>query len=211
MILWEIYHLSWKIMTEQKIINNALHYILYILDPINHYPYHNINHTLDVYARVGYLTDKEQVFGEDKTDLLIAALFHDTGFTVQYMNNEKIGAQIARTYLLGIKYKESRIQKIERLILSTVLFSETHDILEEIIQDADLDNLGRKDCFIKTLLVRKELNTIAHMNISKRKWLEVSYNLIRTYQYRTVTAKWERTELKIINTQKLEEKITHKK
>lgn len=105
------------------------------------------------------------------------------------MNNEKIGAQIARTYLAGIKYKESRIQKIERLILSTVLFSETHDILEEIIQDADLDNLGRKDCFVKTLLVRKELNTVAHMNISKKKWLEVSYNLIRTYQYRTVTAK----------------------
>ena len=46
-------------MDEQKIINNVLHYILDLLDPINHYPYHNINHTLDVYTRVGHLTDKE--------------------------------------------------------------------------------------------------------------------------------------------------------
>lgn len=118
---------------------------------------------------------------------------------------------IARAYLENIRYPESRIRKIERLILATVLFSEAHDILEEIIQDADLDNLGRKDCFIKTLLVRKELNSIAHMNISKRKWLETSYNLIRSYSYRTATAKGERNEIKTINTQKLKEKIIIKK
>ncbi|NDK19387.1 HD domain-containing protein [Candidatus Gracilibacteria bacterium] len=194
-------------MDEQKIINNVLRYILNLLEPINHYPYHNINHTLDVYTRVGYLTDKEGIHGEDKTDLLIAALFHDTGFTVQYTNNERIGMQIARKYLENIQYEESRIQKIERLIFATVLFSEAHDILEGIIQDSDLDNLGRKDCFVKTLLVRKELNTIAHMKTPKRKWMEFSYNLIGTYQYRTSTARGERNEIKTINTQRLEKKI----
>ncbi len=198
-------------MNEQKIINNVLHYILDLLDPINHYPYHNINHTLDVYTRVWYLTDKEGVFWEDKTDLLIAALFHDTGFTVQYLDNEKIWMQIAREYLENIGYEENRIQKIERLILSTVLFSEAHDLLESIIQDADLDNLGRKDCFIKTLLVRKELNIIAHMDIPKTKWLEMSYNLIRKFSYKTATARWERNLLKTINTRKLKEKIDLKK
>jgi predicted metal-dependent HD superfamily phosphohydrolase len=160
---------------------------------------------------VGHLTDKEWIYGEDKTDLLIAALFHDTGFIVQYMNNEKIWMSIARNYLEQIWYNENRIQKIERLILATVLFSEAQDILEGIIQDADLDNLGRKDCFIKTLLVRKELNTVAHMNISKSKWLEASYNLIRTYRYRTSTAQWERENIQLMNIQKLEEKITLKK
>lgn len=118
---------------------------------------------------------------------------------------------IARKYLEKIWYPESRIQKIERLILATVLFSDAHDILEEIIQDADLDNLGRKDCFVKTLLVRKELNSIAHMNISKTKWLETSYNLIRSYKFRTATAKVDRNEIQTINTLKLQEKITPKK
>lgn len=176
-------------MDEQKTINDIIRHVLDLLDPINHYPYHNINHTLDVYSRVGHLVDKEGINGRDRTDLLIAALFHDTGFTVQYTANETIGASIARTYLEKISWEESRIQKIERLILSTVLFSEVHDILEGIIQDADVDNFGRKDCFVKTLLVRKELSMIAHMNIPKKKWLEMSYNLIRNYKFKTVTSR----------------------
>ncbi|EKD44613.1 MAG: metal-dependent phosphohydrolase [uncultured bacterium (gcode 4)] len=194
-------------MDEQKIINSALRYVLDLLDPINHYPYHNINHTLDVYTRVGYLCDKEGVGLEDKTDLLLAALFHDTGFTRQYNANEWIGAEIARRYLENINYPVKRIQKIERLIVATVLFAEAHDLLEGIIQDADLDNLGRKDCFIKTLLVRKELITIGHMELSKRKWLDFTYNLIRTYQYKTPTAQGERDALRLSNLKKLEQKI----
>lgn len=194
-------------MDEQKIINNTLRYVLDLLDPINHYPYHNINHTLDVYTRVWYLCDKEEVDSKDKTDLLIAALFHDTGFTKQYTANEWIGGAIARRYLENINYSEGRIQKIERLIGATVLFSEAHDLLEGIIQDADLDNLGRKDCFVKTLLVRKELITINHTNMPKRKWLEFTYNLIRNYRYKTLTAQWERNALRQSNLKKLEQKI----
>ncbi|MDP2103634.1 MAG: HD domain-containing protein [Candidatus Gracilibacteria bacterium] len=194
-------------MDEQKIINSALRYVLDLLDPINHYPYHNINHTLDVYTRVGYLCDKEGVRLEDKTDLLLAALFHDTGFTRRYTANEGIGAEIAKKYLENINYPVKRIQKIERLIVATVLFSEVHDLLEGIIQDADLDNLGRKDCFIKTLLVRKELITIGHMELSKQKWLDSTYNLLRTYQYKTPTAQRERNALRLSNLKKLEQKI----
>jgi len=84
---------------EQTAINKALHYVIDLLDPLNHYQYHNINHTLDVYSRAGYLCDKEFIGEEDKNDILIAALFHDTGFLVQYYQNEEIGAQMARNYL----------------------------------------------------------------------------------------------------------------
>jgi len=44
---------------EQTAINKALHYVIDLLDPLNHYQYHNINHTLDVYSRAGYLCDSE--------------------------------------------------------------------------------------------------------------------------------------------------------
>jgi HD superfamily phosphodiesterase len=126
---------------EQSIINRALHYVIDLLDLINHYQYHNINHTLDVYARAGYLCDKEFINEQDKNDVLIAALFHDTGFIEQYEKNEKIGAKIARKYLESIDWPEERIVNIERLIMATVLFSEPKNKLEQIMQDADLDNL----------------------------------------------------------------------
>lgn len=195
-------------MNEQKIINDAIRYVLDLLDPINHYPYHNINHTLDVYSRVGHLVDREWVGGKDRTDLLIAALFHDTGFTVQYSANETIGAAIARKYLESIWYEELRIQQVERLILCTVLFSPVTNILDKIIQDADVDNFWRKDCFVKTLLVRKELNIIANIDIPKQKWLEMSYNLIRKYKFKTVTSQWERNDMQSTNIQKLYSKIS---
>lgn len=194
-------------MDEQKIINSALRYVLDLLDPINHYPYHNINHTLDVYARVWYLCDKENIVGEDKTDLLLAALFHDTGFTRQYANNESISADIARCYLKNINFAPERIRKVERLIGATVLFSEAHDTPEGIMQDADLDNLGRKDYFVKSLLVRKELSVINHIDIPKRKWLDLTYNLMRNYHYKTSTAQGERDALRLRNIAKLEQKI----
>lgn len=198
-------------MDEQKTIENVLWYVLALLGSVNHYPYHNINHTMDVYLRVWYLCEKEGIWKEDTTDLLIAALFHDTGFIVQYMNNESLGAKIARTYLESMGHSESRIQKVERCILSTILFSEARDILEGIMQDADLDNLGRKDCFTKTLLVWKELITIAHIDIPKEKWLQTSLNLLWNYTYKTTTAKKEREDQKKQNIHDLENKVYIKK
>jgi HD superfamily phosphodiesterase len=82
-------------MDEQKVINDAIRTVLDMLEPINHYPYHNINHTLDVYNRAAYLCDRELVNQDEKNDILLAALFHDTGFARRYEANEAIGAEIA--------------------------------------------------------------------------------------------------------------------
>lgn len=192
---------------EQTIINKALHFVIDLLDAINHYQYHNINHTLDVYTRVGYLCDKEYVNEEDKNDALMAALFHDTGFVEQYYKNEQIGVRIAREYLQKISWPENRIQKIEGLIMATVLFSEPKNKLEQIMQDADLDNLGRKDCFIKTLLYRTEMREIGNQDIPKEQWFVNTYNLLRTFQYRTSTSQEERTQIKETNAEKMHSRI----
>lgn len=114
---------------------------------------------------------------------------------------------IAQRYLEDIGWRLERIKKVEYLIRATTLFSEAGNILEGIIQDADLDNLGRRDCFIKTLLVRKEFITVTNLPMPKKKWLEMSYNLIQNYHYRTLTSQVERAQIKNLNAQKLKEKI----
>lgn len=194
-------------MNEQKIINNALRYVLDLLEKVNHYPYHNINHTLDVYARSDYLCDKEFVRLEDKTDVLLAALFHDTGFVKQYNNNEAIGAKIAREYLEWINLREDRIVNIEWIIMATVVLSKPNSKLEQIIQDADFDNLGRKDCLVKTINLKKEIKLINKINIPLKEWLESSYRLFRSHKYNTPTAIIERGPWKEENIHKLEERI----
>ncbi|EKE29932.1 MAG: metal-dependent phosphohydrolase [uncultured bacterium (gcode 4)] len=194
-------------MNEQKIINNVLRYVLDMLEKVNHYPYHNINHTLDVYSRSEYLCDKEFIYLEEKTDVLIAALFHDTWFTVRYADNEVIWAEIARKYLQSIDWKEERIQRIEKIIMATVVFSDTTTKLEKIIQDADMDNLWRKDCLIKTMGLKKELKIINKYDISTKDWLKSTYSLLRKHQFHTYTAIAERNKTKKENMKKLEERI----
>ena len=91
--------------------------------------------------------------------------------------------------------------------MATVLFSEPKNKLEQIIQDADLDNLGRKDCFIKTLLFRAEMREVGGNDIPKEQWFRNTHNLLRTFQYRTLTAQEERNEMKETNAHKMQSRI----
>lgn len=194
-------------MSEQNVINEALKYVIDLTSSIWHYPYHNINHTLDVYSRVVHLTDREMMKSEDRTDLLLAALFHDTWFIKAYFQNEIIWAKIAREYLEKIGWKEERIKKIENIILATIMFSKPSNKLEKIIQDADFDNFGRRDFMVKGLLVKKEMNSIWWRDISIKEWNKFSYNLMRQHKFNTATAKRERDSVKKENTLKLKKKI----
>ena len=123
------------------LIESARSYCLDILRKCEHYQYHNPSHTTGVFDRATYLALAEGIDGEDFEDLQLACLFHDTGFTEQYNKNEFIGAKIARHWLESHNHPEKRIEKIESLIMATVLFSEPKNHLEQIIQDADLDNI----------------------------------------------------------------------
>jgi len=73
--------------------------------------------------------------------LAIAGLFHDTGFVIQYDNNEYIGAKIAKNFLRANLYSEEKIKLIESLILITNPQEKPITLLEKIMKDADLDNL----------------------------------------------------------------------
>ena len=194
-------------MNEQKTINDALIYVINLLGKVNHYPYHNINHTLDVYSRTWHLSDKEFIYLEEKTDLLLAALFHDTWFVEEFFKNEIIWAKIARNYLESISFREDRIKRIENMILATIMFSKPKNKLEKIIQDADFDNLWRRDFMVKSLLFKKELSIIVNQNIPIKDWFKSTYILMRKHSFKTLTAKSERDKIKKENTLKLKEKI----
>jgi HD superfamily phosphodiesterase len=190
-------------MSEQKTLNNALREVLDILDPYNHYPYHNIAHTLDVYNRATYLCDREFVSKEEKTDILLAALFHDTGFSVSYDKNEYIWAEIAGEYLRSIWWDLFRIERVQRIILSTILFSPATDLLDKIMKDADMDNLWRNDFLIKNMLYFRELHGIAWKVILPLDWLLQSKKLLENYQFFTITSQQERDPLRLKHLEKM--------
>ena len=143
-----------------NLIEQARSYVQDILRKCESYPYHNPDHTLKVYDRATYIALAENVDGEDLEDLQIACLFHDTGFTEQYSKNEFIGVKIARRWLESHQHPKLRIDKIEGIIMATVLFSKPKTHLQEIIQDADLDNIGTHEEFYYSQRYLVELRTI---------------------------------------------------
>ncbi|MDQ7008859.1 MAG: HD domain-containing protein [Candidatus Gracilibacteria bacterium] len=187
------------------IISEAMVYVNKLLLPLEGLYYHQYNHSLEVMERCVYLGKEEKLNSEEIEILALAGLFHDTGFVIQYDDNEYIGAKIARNYLTSVLYSNEKIKIIERLILATqASYREPKDILEKIIKDADLDNLGRDDFFEKKNKMKKELETIKKIKMKDPEWDHASLVLLNEHKYFTDSQKKEREGKKIENRRILE-------
>ena len=150
--------------------------------------YHNIKHTTDAIYRVTDIGTKENVSEEDLLLLRCAALFHDTGFMVSYDNNESIGANLAQQFLARYKFTREQIDVVRGIINATKVPQNPHNLLEEIMCDADLDYLGRPDFIpisqnlIRELFERNKIDSI-------EQWNMMQYKFITEHHYFTETAK----------------------
>ena len=199
-------------MTHQAhLCNKAKRYVNKLLVPLEQHYYHSYHHAIDVMERARYLGEKEGLSNKEIEMLGLAGLFHDTGFIIQYDHNEPIGAKIARNYLKSIMYPEDRIQIIERLILATdPNYREPKDILEKVIKDADMDNLGRYDFFEKNHSIKKELELIKQIKINDPDWIHGSVELMKEHQFETMTQQMERNGIKQENLEKMIDELWSK-
>lgn len=200
-------------MSENKnIIQEAKKYVNTILASLEHVYYHQYAHSLDVFKRATYLAKKEGLSKEDIEVLQIAALFHDTGFIIRYEKNEPIGAKIASNFLQSIDYDAKKIETVQRIILATDPDYKTpKDIFEEIIKDADIDNLGRDDFFEKWGKVKEELEEIKKIKISDPDWHHSMLDILYKTKFYTKTQIKERQKNKEKNVEKLKKIISKKK
>ena len=143
---------------DNKVISRAKEYVNQLLVPLEQHYYHQYSHALEVMERAVYLAREEWLNDDDIEVLALAGLFHDTWFVIQYEHNEPFWAKIARNYLRTILYPEDRIKIIQEIILATAPSAKPNNLLEEIIKDADMDNLGRDDFFDINEKVKKELD-----------------------------------------------------
>ncbi len=193
-------------MKKTEILKNAMNYVNKLLTPLENFYYHQYNHSIEVMERAMYLWEKEWLNKDDIEMLWLAGLFHDTGFIIQYDNNEYIWAKIAKNYLKTILYSEEKIKLIEEIILATAYdYKVPKNIYEEIIKDADLDNLWREDFFDKKDAVKKELELIRNIKIKDPDWNHGSLELLKDHKYFTKTQQKEREKQKLENRKVLEE------
>ncbi len=191
-------------MHNNKILEKAKKYVNKLLVPLEKHYYHSYKHAIEVMERAIYLWEKEWLNWQDIEIVGLAWLFHDTGFVIQYDDNEPIWAKIAQNYLKSILYPQEKIKTIERLILATKpSYNKPQDIYEKIIKDSDLDNLGRKDFFEKWHSLKKEIEIIKNIKIRDPDWNHWSVELLKEHHYQTITQKKERNVIKQENLKKM--------
>lgn len=149
--------------------------------------YHNVSHTVDVITAAEHLAQMEGIAGDLLLLLKTGALYHDIGFLKQYGINEPIGARIAFATLRRFGYARQEVHIVEKLVLATQPHHIPKTKLEKIIRDADHDNLGREDFYIKTELLRQELtaHSVPH---TPREWFTGVLSFLKRHQYWTQTA-----------------------
>jgi len=194
----------------KELISDIKQYVSYLMVPLENLYYHHYEHALSVMERSVYLGTMEGCSSDEIEILAIAALFHDTGFIIEYDENEVFWAKIAKNYLKTILYPEEKIKLIENIILATIPEKKPCSLLEEIIKDADMDNLWREDFFDTWEKLKRELELIKQIKIKDPDWHHASLSLISKHKFYTQTQKSERHDELIKNTEKLKQELSGK-
>lgn len=152
--------------------------------------YHDVQHTLNVekaamrYARLEGLSEQELHL------LRTAVLYHDSGFILQYRDNEDFAIQLAKNHLPSFGYSDEQIGVICNIISATKPGQEPVTLLEKIMRDADHDYLGRADYKSISSHLRAELAVMTGEAMSDEKWIEFQLNYLENkHRYYTETAK----------------------
>lgn len=154
--------------------------------PTNLY-YHNVLHTVDVVASARRLCREEQLDAESDLMVRTAALLHDIGFVVDYDNHEVHSVKIAKEVLPAYHYSVPQIEQVCQLIMATHYPPNPGNHLEEIICDADLDYLGRRDFVNGSKNLYMELYTRKKIK-SADEWIKTQIAFIESHTYFTRSA-----------------------
>lgn len=151
--------------------------------------YHSVEHTRSVvsaFEEIGdamNLSDKEMELG------LIAAWFHDTGYSRKCAMHEFESIHIFDENAVKGDFTAEEVTVIHKLILSTKMPQKPSTILEEVLCDSDLHHLGTDSFYELSKLLRKEVEGESGIEIGKEKWNRDSYYFIRDHNFFTSYAK----------------------
>ncbi|PNW27508.1 HD domain-containing protein [Formosa algae] len=152
-------------------------------------PFHNLEHTKEVVQNVKFLCEVMDVNQEDTELLIIAAWFHDTGFSVTYNGHEDESKLIASKFLKKQKIDNDFIDKVCDCINATKMPQNPTNLLAEVLCDADIFHISNSHFFYRKLLLRKEWEMFCDYQVSDLEWHKLNLDFIKNHHFRTVFGK----------------------
>ncbi len=192
-------------MKSTDIVLKAKEYVekLYAESVPEYYCYHSIEHTRRVVRIAEEIGTACELNDSELEALLLAAWFHDAGFSIRYLANEPEGAKLAESCLAEWGYPTDKIALIKRLILATELTYKPKTLLEKIIRDADLIHLGQTDFNEINNQLRREWKLVIDKEMSEEAWQKLSLDFQNLHTFNTKYARKKYGPTKRENIEKL--------
>lgn len=165
--------------------------------------YHDLQHTKDVVSATEEICLAEDISPEEKEIAMIAAWFHDTGYTKSYIGHEDESMEIAAEFLNGIGYPENDTKLVVQLISATRYKHEPENILEACLIDADRLGMGKVSFLLRGELLRKEWEINLDKYHSTKEWLDIQVNYLKDTRFFTEYASRHYNELKDNNVERV--------
>lgn len=193
----------------QRVAQHQLDFFQSQADP--HLVYHNLPHTQGVVKAASQIADHYQLNERDHFIVVAAAWFHDSGYYVDYADHESRGAELAASFLHSQGADESVIDEIRQCILATRMPQSPHNLLQQIVCDADLFHLGTSEFADKNKLMRKEAELKKGLTINKDEWRLGTIRLLENHHYFTSYCQLLLNDTKQENLNRLQGKAEEKK
>lgn len=152
--------------------------------------FHTLQHTQEVVAACEKMADYHQLSDDDRFALMIAAWFHDSGYTGgTAKDHESLSIKIANDFITAHSIADVIKNKINGCINATRMPQSPETLIEKIICDADLFHLGTDAFDEKSKFLRQELNEFGDNDVSKKDWRKINVRFLERHEYFTAYAK----------------------
>jgi len=183
---------NFKVVMNQMLIDKASAFVeKYFSERINPgYLYHNYNHVQDVISAVKRIISIESPTVSDQEALLLAALFHDTGFSEGAKEHEDRSIAIFRQFASDSnEISAEMMDKVVRLISATKPSHIPTDWLEGAICDADFGHLGSENYWDRSNRLRQEWLLTENQFQPENQFVQAELNFMVAHTYYTPSAR----------------------
>ena len=141
------------------------------------FSFHSINHTIRVCKKADEFGKGSALNEDDYLALMLAAMFHDTGYAFNYSDHETESVRIFQDFIGTEEYDGSEM--VEQLILATGTSAEPlNSELEKIMHDIDRIGVGLPDFFEIGNMLRDEWAAKENRKFSDGEWAQLQLDYL---------------------------------
>ncbi len=147
--------------------------------------FHNVAHTQHVVNAVREIGMGAGLSNKELETVLLAAWFHDTGYTETYQQHELASVEIALRFLAAYHLPQPQLDKVSACILATQFPQQPVSLMEKVICDADFYHFSMENYLAFAQSLKQEWEEVIGLQYSPLQWNSINLEMLRNHQYFT--------------------------